>query len=142
CAVTGADGHRPVLHRLAEHLEQVGTELGQLVQEQHAAVGRRYVNWHVLAASTAGASIRRTPASRATIALGSRPAVWRSAPSSESSPRKTAPTSGSAGTCSLARSTPIAIGRPCAPTGSSSRMHPRRDRRRVSWRTWPRYHCR
>src|SRR2546425_13149277 len=37
------DGYDAVLHRLAQHLEHVLAELGQLVQEQHAAVRETYL---------------------------------------------------------------------------------------------------
>ena len=42
------------------------------------------------------------------------PGVWRSAPSSASSPRKAAASSGAAGSWALARSSPTASGRPYA----------------------------
>ena len=35
------DGQLSVLHRLPQHLERVAPELGQLVEEQHAAVRER-----------------------------------------------------------------------------------------------------
>ena len=37
------DGHDAVLHRLPEHLEHVLAELGQLVEEQHAAVRQAHL---------------------------------------------------------------------------------------------------
>ncbi len=37
------DGHHPVLHRLAQHLEHVLAKLGQLIEEQHAAVSEAHL---------------------------------------------------------------------------------------------------
>src|SRR2546422_4549569 len=38
------DRDHPVFHRLAQHLEHVLTELGELVQEQHAAVRQAHLD--------------------------------------------------------------------------------------------------
>jgi hypothetical protein len=42
---SAGDHHPAQLHRLAEHLEDVAAELGDLVEEEHAVVGEGHLAW-------------------------------------------------------------------------------------------------